>query len=93
MENKNYNNYLNEVGVVLSVLNLILNEEQTKANDVHKANDEQANYLLDKLEGRFSEIKQDIEDLEHYTCILSERLREQNKMLSNLVKFLEDKNV
>lgn len=45
--------YAEILSLFLAYENLIENRAQTAANDVHKANDEQANYILDDLTQRF----------------------------------------
>lgn len=54
----NYNNYeigdvLNAIGILLGYQNLCENRAQSEYNDVHKANDEQAERLLAEIERKF----------------------------------------
>lgn len=48
-------NLLNIYSIILAEQNLIENREQSAANDVHAANDEQANFLLEELGKKFDE--------------------------------------
>ena len=67
--NQNYSDLLNALSLVLAVENLKQNEAQSQYNDVHKANDEQAKLLLEKINERFE--KQNIILREH-TALLTE---------------------
>lgn len=42
-------------GVLLGIENLMENRQQTADNDVQKANDKQANYLISELSKKFDE--------------------------------------
>ena len=53
--NQNYSDLLNVLSLILAVENLKQNEAQSQYNDVHKANDEQAELLLEKINKRFAE--------------------------------------
>lgn len=51
----NYSDLLNALSLILAVENLKQNEAQSQYNDVHKANDEQAEYLLQEINTRFEQ--------------------------------------
>lgn len=72
--NQNYSDILNALSLILAVENLKQNEAQSQYNDVHKANDEQAELLLNKINDRFA--KQDI--------ILKQHTELLNKILDKL---------
>ena len=72
--NQNYSDILNALSLILAVENLSENRQQSQYNDVHKANDEQAELLLNKINDRFA--KQDI--------ILKEHTELLNKILDKL---------
>lgn len=64
----NYRDYnvgelLDAMSILIGLQNLSENRQQSAANDVHKANDEQANYLLEKLEDRFDNLNDSIINL------------------------------
>lgn len=59
-------------GVLLGIENLMENRQQTADNDVQKANDKQANYLISELSKQFE--KQ------------NKMLEEQNKMLNEIIR-------
>ena len=65
----NYSDLLNALSLILAVENLNENRQQSQYNDVHKANDEQAKLLLEKINERFE--KQNIILREH-TALLTE---------------------
>lgn len=67
--NPNYSDLLNALSLILAVENLKQNEAQSQCNDVHKANDEQAKLLFEKINDRFE--KQNIILREH-TALLTE---------------------
>ena len=67
--NQNYSDLLNALSLILAVENLKQNEAQSQYNDVHKANDEQAELLLKKINEKFE--KQNIILREH-TALLTE---------------------
>ena len=67
--NQNYSDLLNALSLILAVENLKQNEAQSQYNDVHKANDEQAELLLEKINEKFE--KQNIILREH-TALLTE---------------------
>lgn len=72
--NPNYSDLLNALSLILAVENLNENRQQSEYNDVHKANDEQAELLLNKINDRFA--KQDI--------ILKQHTELLNKILDKL---------
>ena len=65
----NYSDLLNALSLILAVENLKQNEAQSQYNDVHKANDEQAELLLKEINEKFEE--QNIILREH-TALLTE---------------------
>ena len=67
--NQNYSDLLNALSLILAVENLKQNEAQSQYNDVHKANDKQAELLLKEINEKFEE--QNIILREH-TALLNE---------------------
>ena len=67
--NQNYSDLLNVLSLILAVENLKQNEAQSQYNDVHKANDKQAELLLKEINEKFEE--QNIILREH-TALLTE---------------------
>ena len=67
--NQNYSGLHNALSLILAVENLKQNEAQSQYNDVHKANDEQAELLLKEINEKFEE--QNIILREH-TALLNE---------------------
>ena len=67
--NQNYSDLLNALSLILAVENLKQNEAQSQYNDVHKANDKQAELLLKEINEKFEE--QNIILREH-TALLTE---------------------
>ena len=65
----NYSDLLNALSLILAVENLKQNEAQSQYNDVHKANDKQAELLLKEINEKFEE--QNIILREH-TALLTE---------------------
>ena len=57
----NCSDLLNALSLILAVENLKQNEAQSQYNDVHKANDEQAELLLEKINKRFAEQNENID--------------------------------
>lgn len=78
--NQNYSDLLNALSLILAVENLKQNETQSQYNDVHKANDEQAELLLKEINEKFE--KQNTILREH-TALLTEILRKESKYGSN----------
>ncbi len=81
--NANYSDLLNALSLILAVENLKQNEAQSQYNDVHKANDEQAELLLEKINERFAE-QNDM--LREHTALLTEileTLRKESEYGSN----------
>ena len=81
--NQNYSDLLNALSLILAVENLKQNEAQSQYNDVHKANDEQAELLLENINERFAE-QNDM--LREHTALLTEILeilRKESKYGSN----------
>ena len=67
--NQNYSDLLNALSLILAVENLNENRQQSQYNDVHRANDEQAELLLKEINEKFEE--QNIILREH-TALLTE---------------------
>jgi DNA anti-recombination protein RmuC len=59
--NPNYSDLLNALSLILAIENLKQNEAQSQYNDVHRANDEQAELLLEKINKRFAEQNENID--------------------------------
>ena len=81
--NQNYSDLLNALSLILAVENLKQNEAQSQYNDVHKANDEQAELLLEKINKRFAEQDETINEIlkicKENNAILSVMLKENSK--------------
>ena len=78
------NNFFNGVDLaafIISIMNLYENRQQSAYNDVHSANDEQAQFLLQEIDRRFQEQNVILEKQ-------NEILIEQNRMLFNISKRL-----
>lgn len=54
-DNINGNDIINALSLLLAVANLNENREQSAHNDVQKANDKQAEYLLREINTRFEQ--------------------------------------
>lgn len=67
--NQNYSDLLNVLSLILALENLSENRQQSQYNDVHKANDKQAELLLKEINEKFEE--QNIILREH-TALLNE---------------------
>ena len=81
--NQNYSDLLNALSLILAVENLNENRQQSQYNDVHKANDEQAELLLKNINERFAEQNN---MLREHTALLTEILdilRKESKNGSN----------
>ena len=76
--NQNYSDLLNALSLILAVENLKQNEAQSQYNDVHKANDEQAELLLKEINDRFAEQNENIDRIlkiqQNHTEILNKIL-------------------
>ena len=74
--NQNYSDLLNALSLILAVENLSENKQQSQYNDVHKANDEQAELLLKEINDRFAEQNENIDRivgiLQEHTFLLQE---------------------
>lgn len=83
--NQNYSDLLNALSLILAVENLKQNEAQSQYNDVHKANDKQAKLLLEKINKRFAEQDETINEIlkicKENNAILSVMLKENSKRL------------
>ena len=81
--NQNYSDLLNALSLILAVENLKQNEAQSQYNDVHKANDEQAELLLKEINDRL-ENQNDM--LREHTALLTkilDILRKESEYGSN----------
>ena len=56
--NNNFFDLLNLLSLMVSLQNLRENEQQSAYNDVHKANDKQAQFLLQEINRQFQEQNQ-----------------------------------
>lgn len=65
MEQSGYNvmDLLQVLSLVIGYMNLIENREQSADNDVNKANDKQANYLLCNLQRSFDNQNKMLEEI------------------------------
>lgn len=74
--NQNYSDLLNALSLILAVENLKQNEAQSQYNDVHKANDEQAELILKEINDRFAEQNENIDRIlgifQEHTVLLQE---------------------
>lgn len=73
-----YDNFINAINIAAFLLgyeNLQENRQQSAYNDVHEANDQQAQYLLDEIDRRFQE--------------QNKILEKQNEILDKIIKALE----
>ena len=81
--NPNYSDLLNALSLILAVENLKQNEAQSQYNDVHKANDEQAELILENINKRFAEQNETINEIlkicKENNAILSVMLKENGK--------------
>ena len=59
--NQNYSDLLNALSLILAVENLSENRQQSQYNNVHKANDEQAEVLLKEINEKFAEQNENID--------------------------------
>lgn len=81
--NQNYSDLLNVLSLILAVENLKQNEAQSQYNDVHKANDEQAELLLEKINERFAEQNENIDRILKIQQNHTDMLREIYQLLRN----------
>lgn len=81
--NQNYSDLLNALSLILAVENLKQNEAQSQYNDVHKANDEQAEVLLEKINERFAEQNENIDRILKIQQNHTDMLREIYRLLKN----------
>lgn len=82
--NQNYSDLLNALSLILAVENLKQNEAQSQYNDVHKANDEQAELLLEKINKRFAEQNENIDLILKILRVHTEKL---NTIYERLLEF------
>lgn len=62
-QNNIFGNWIDILSLIIGIQNLIENEQQSRYNDVHSANDAQAEYLLSEINRRFDEQNEKIERL------------------------------
>lgn len=83
--NQNYSDLLNALSLILAVENLNENRQQSQYNDVHRANDEQAELILNNINKRFAEQDETINEIlkicKENNAILSVMLKENGKRL------------
>lgn len=82
--NPNYSDLLNALSLILAVENLKQNEAQSQYNDVHKANDEQAELLLKEINDRFAEQNENIDLILKILRVHTEKL---NTIYERLLEF------
>ena len=82
--NPNYSDLLNALSLILAVENLSENRQQSQYNDVHKANDEQAELLLEKINERFAEQNENIDLILKILRVHTEKL---NTIYERLLEF------
>lgn len=75
-QQQNFFNGINLIALALGWENLQENRLQTAYNDVHEANDKQAEYLLGEIRAMTDE--------------LNKRLERQDEMLKKILKAIED---
>ena len=80
----NYSDLLNALSLILAAENLKQNEAQSQYNDVHKANDEQAELLLEKINERFAEQNENIDLIRKILRVHTEKL---NTIYERLLEF------
>ena len=81
--NQNYSGLHNALSLILAVENLKQNEAQSQYNDVHRANDEQAELLLEKINKRFAEQNENIAQILAIQQNHTDMLREIYHLLRN----------
>lgn len=74
----NFFNLVNLIALALGYENLMENRSQSAYNDVHAANDKQAEYLLQQINARFDE--------------QNKILERQNQILERLLELLEEQD-
>ena len=79
----NYSDLLNALSLILAVENLSENRQQSQYNDVHKANDEQAELILEKINKRFAEQNEMIDRILKIQQNHTDILREIYQLLRN----------
>ena len=82
--NQNYSDLLNALSLILAVENLKQNEAQSQYNDVHRANDEQAELLLKEINDRFAEQNENIDLILKILRVHTEKL---NTIYERLLEF------
>lgn len=81
--NPNYSDLLNALSLILAVENLNENRQQSQYNDVHRANDEQAELLLNNINKRFAEQNENIAQILAIQQNHTEMLQEIYHLLRN----------
>ena len=82
--NQNYSGLHNALSLILAVENLKQNEAQSQYNDVHKANDKQAELLLKEINDRFAEQNENIDLILKILRVHTEKL---NTIYERLLEF------
>ena len=82
--NQNYSDLLNALSLILAVENLNENRQQSQYNDVHRANDEQAELLLKEINDRFAEQNENIDLILKILRVHTEKL---NTIYERLLEF------
>lgn len=82
--NQNHSDLLNALSLILAVENLKQNEAQSQYNDVHRANDEQAELLLENINKRFAEQNENIDLILKILRVHTEKL---NTIYERLLEF------
>ena len=81
--NQNYSDLLNALSLILAVENLNENRQQSQYNDVHTANDKQAELLLEKINKRFAEQNENIAQILAIQKNHTDMLQEIYRLLRN----------
>ena len=81
--NQNYSDLLNALSLILAVENLKQNEAQSQYNDVHRANDEQAELILKEINDRFAEQNENIDRILAIQKNHTDMLQEIYRLLRN----------
>jgi 23S rRNA A2030 N6-methylase RlmJ len=81
--NPNYSDLLNALSLLLAVENLNENRQQSQYNDVHTANDKQAEYLLNEINSKFAEQNENIDRILKIQ-------QKHNDMLKEIYKLIKE---
>lgn len=63
IQNQNFMNAVDIAALLIGILNMLENEQQSAYNDVHSANDKQARFLLEELGKKFDEQNKILKDI------------------------------